>query len=80
MPGQSLSMQRHDHRSEVWYVSSGRGKVELDDEIVNLEFQDIIYISQGEWHRLFNPYDEPIKIVEIQHGTSCDEADIERRS
>jgi cytidyltransferase-like protein len=80
MPGQSLSMQRHEHRSEVWYVSSGQGKVELADKVVDLKFQDIIHIPQGAWHRLHNPYDEPVKIVEIQHGTSCDEADIERRS
>ena len=79
MPGQSLSMQRHKHRNEIWYVSSGRGRVALIDDYHDLNFQDIVHIPANSWHRLHNPYEQPVKIIEIQHGTSCDEEDIERR-
>jgi hypothetical protein len=37
------------------------------------------HISVEQWHRLFNPYDTPCKIVEIQYGIACVEEDIERR-
>jgi mannose-6-phosphate isomerase-like protein (cupin superfamily) len=36
-------------------------------------------IPVGEWHQLTNPFDEPVKVVEIQYGESCVEEDIERR-
>lgn len=79
MPGESLSMQRHQHRSELWYVSSGKATVELEDITVNLNQHDYIQIDRMEWHRLYNPYDEPCKIIEIQYGDFCEEDDIERR-
>jgi len=78
-PGKSLSMQRHEHRGEIWYVSSGRGCVELENITVELEHQDYIVIEPMQWHRLYNPYNEPVKILEIQYGNRCDEEDIERR-
>jgi len=79
MPGKSLSMQRHKYRNEIWYVSSGKGCVELEDKTLNLETFDQCYILKQQWHRLYNPYDTPVKIIEIQYGDYCDEGDIERR-
>jgi hypothetical protein len=37
------------------------------------------HVSIEQWHRLFNPYQESCKIVEIQYGVACVEEDIERR-
>lgn len=78
-PGKSLSMQRHQYRGEIWYVSYGRGCVELENTTVNLEHQDYLVIEPMQWHRLFNPYDVPVKIIEIQYGERCEESDIERK-
>jgi len=84
-PGKSLSMQRHNHRSEYWIVSEGRanvnrltpsGYVMHSGEIAKHEEYKILV---GEWHQLTNPYDEPVKIVEIQYGDRCIEEDIERK-
>jgi mannose-6-phosphate isomerase-like protein (cupin superfamily) len=36
-------------------------------------------VPVGEWHQLTNPFDVPLKIVEIQYGSQCDEDDIERK-
>ena len=79
MPEQSLSMQRHKYRNEIWYVSSGKACVELEHKTVNLEQHDHCLISKDQWHRLYNPFEEPVKIIEIQYGERCDEEDIERR-
>jgi cytidyltransferase-like protein len=84
-PGQSLSMQRHAHRSEYWIVSDGRGTVSSELAsgyalpVVNLEKHDSHDIRPTDWHRLANPYNIPLKIVEIQYGDSCIEEDIERK-
>jgi len=84
MPGQSLSLQRHAHRHELWHVTKGKCAVDqsLNDSLnlstVELVVSQQIAIPQYSWHRLYNPYDEPCKIVEIQYGTVCIEEDIER--
>lgn len=84
-PGQKLSMQKHEYRSEYWMVSEGRCVVYKAMESgymyppTNLDYHDTIDIECGEWHQLVNPYDKPCKIVEIQYGHKCDEDDIERR-
>lgn len=83
-PGQSLSMQKHDHRSEYWIVSEGNAVVNLRMESgYALPSQDLtlhsqIKIPKNEWHQLTNPFDTPCKIVEIQYGEKCDEDDIKR--
>jgi cytidyltransferase-like protein len=84
-PGKSLSMQRHTLRSEFWIVSEGNGVVNratpLDFELppVILAEHDQLHVVKHEWHQLTNPYDHPLKIVEIQYGEKCIEEDIERK-
>jgi cytidyltransferase-like protein len=84
-PGKSLSMQKHDLRSEYWIVSEGQAVVNrftpLDFELppATLDKHDQLHITKQEWHQLTNPYDHPLKIVEIQYGEQCIEEDIERR-
>ena len=80
MPGQTLSMQKHTSRAEYWHVSEGRCIVEGDGKRqTSLETHDSYQIPTSEWHRLYNPFDQPCKIVEIQYGPNCIEEDIERR-
>jgi cytidyltransferase-like protein len=84
-PGKSLSMQKHDLRSEYWIVSEGQAVVNrftpLDFELpsATLDKHDQLHITKQEWHQLTNPYNHPLKIVEIQYGEQCIEEDIERR-
>jgi cytidyltransferase-like protein len=84
-PGKSLSMQRHFKRSEYWIVSEGRADVkrQLDGgyhlPAVILKKHDTLDILVKEWHQLTNPYDYPVRIVEIQYGEDCIEDDIERK-
>ena len=83
-PGNSLSMQRHQFRSEYWLVSEGAAVVnrwhedyELPPVILNKH--DEYCITVDEWHQLTNPYDQPVRVVEIQYGENCIEEDIERK-
>lgn len=83
-PGQSLSMQRHALRAEYWHVTEGQCIVEqqMDNGYmlppIGLSRHKHIHIPTVGWHRLYNPFDEPCKIVEIQYGSDCIEEDIER--
>lgn len=78
-PGKSLSMQRHNHRTEIWFVAEGEAGInwEFGKEKIKLYKQEIIHAN--EWHQLHNPTDKPLKVIEIQYGSSCVEEDIERR-
>jgi cytidyltransferase-like protein len=80
MPGQTLSMQRHSSRAEYWQVSEGRCVVEGEGRRqTSLATHDSYQIPTNEWHRLYNPFDQPCCIVEIQYGPNCVEEDIERQ-
>ena len=79
-PGQTLSMQRHLSRAEYWQVSDGRCVVEGEgQQQTSLNTHDSYQIPTNQWHRLYNPFEEPCRIVEIQYGPNCVEEDIERQ-
>jgi cytidyltransferase-like protein len=79
-PGRHLSMQRHQHRSEYWFVAEGTATVEWYNQgRTVLEQYQSNTVQQQEWHQLINNTNDPLKIIEIQYGTDCNESDIERR-
>ena len=83
-PGKHLSMQRHEHRSEHWFVSEGIATVySLDYASDLLKDQytkhQSLHIEQKQWHMLANETKMPLTVVEIQYGKVCIEEDIERK-
>jgi cytidyltransferase-like protein len=79
LPGQTLSMQRHQDRAEYWIVTEGECKVEREFAALFLRKHEELHIPVGAWHQLSNPFSEPCKLVEIQYGARCVEEDIERK-
>jgi mannose-1-phosphate guanylyltransferase / mannose-6-phosphate isomerase len=78
LPGEALSLQSHQHRSEHWTVVSGSAEVVRNQETFQLETNDSIDIPKGTKHRLGNPDSELLIIIEIQFGHLLDEEDISR--
>ncbi|MEM1045380.1 MAG: mannose-1-phosphate guanylyltransferase/mannose-6-phosphate isomerase [Pseudomonadota bacterium] len=78
-PGGRLSLQRHRHRSEHWVVVAGTAQVTRGDDVLSVQPNQSIYISAEEWHRLENPGQEDLKIIEVQIGAYLEEDDIERK-
>ncbi len=77
-PGQKLSMQRHKHRSEFWFVAQGNARIHWDMGYTDIKPLGTIKIHANEWHQLENIGSTMLHVVEIQHGESCEESDIER--
>lgn len=77
-PGQVLSLQRHHRRAEHWTVVRGTAKVRLGDEEFLLEANQSTYVPTETLHRLENPGDEDIHLIEVQTGDYFGEDDIER--
>jgi len=77
-PGQRLSYQRHAHRAEHWFVVGGEGVVTLDGEERPVAAGSAVDVPLGVAHRIASTGTEPLVLVEVQHGTSFGEDDIER--
>lgn len=77
-PGAVLSLQLHHHRAEHWIVVKGKARITRGDEEFDLSENQSTYIPIGEKHRIANPYDEPVHIIEVQSGHYLGEDDIVR--
>lgn len=77
-PEAKLSLQKHFHRSEHWVVLEGNALVLKNDNEYELKPGESIDIDVEEIHSLQNPYNRPVKILEVQKGDILDENDIVR--
>ena len=77
-PGQRLSVQSHNHRSEHWVVLTGTAKVVLESKEHILSPGHSIDIAVKEIHSLQNPFEEDLEIIEVQKGDILSEDDIIR--
>ncbi len=77
-PGAQLSLQMHHHRAEHWVVVKGTARVTCGDQVFNLHENESTYIPMGEKHRLENPGNIPLEVIEIQSGSYLGEDDIVR--
>lgn len=77
-PQAQLSLQMHYHRAEHWVVVKGTAKVTRGKESFMLSENESTYIPIGMEHRLENPGNIVLEIIEIQTGTYLGEDDIVR--
>lgn len=77
-PGQSLSFQSHQHRSEHWVVVKGIATVVQNEDEFNLEPNESTYNHIGIKHQLKNNGTENVQIIEVQTGDYLGEDDIVR--
>jgi mannose-1-phosphate guanylyltransferase/mannose-6-phosphate isomerase len=77
-PGASLSLQKHAHRAEHWVVIKGKAQITNGEQVQTLIENQSTYIPPGTLHRLSNPGDIPLEIIEVQSGSYVGEDDIER--
>ncbi|HRE19866.1 MAG TPA: mannose-1-phosphate guanylyltransferase/mannose-6-phosphate isomerase [Rhabdaerophilum sp.] len=77
-PGGRLSLQKHAFRAEHWVVVRGIARVTIDTSVRDLEANQSTYIPLGAVHRLENPTQANVEIIEVQTGTYLGEDDIIR--
>jgi mannose-6-phosphate isomerase len=78
-PGHRLSLQRHRFRAEYWVVIAGSPRVIVGARARRLRASESVSIPRGAWHRIENPGEVPVVIIEVQHGRYLGEDDIIRR-
>jgi mannose-1-phosphate guanylyltransferase / mannose-6-phosphate isomerase len=77
-PGGRLSLQLHHQRSEHWVVISGTARVTRDQDVFDLHVGESTAIPVNTTHRLENPGQETVHIIEVQNGPYLGEDDIVR--
>ena len=77
-PRERLSLQSHVHRSEHWVIVRGAAEVTVGDDIAVLKENQSTYIPAGTKHRLANPGEVPLELIEVQCGAYLGEDDITR--
>lgn len=77
-PGAVLSLQMHHHRAEHWVVVTGTAKITRGEEEFLLSENQSTYIPLGTVHRIANPGNVPLEIIEVQSGSYLGEDDIVR--
>jgi mannose-1-phosphate guanylyltransferase/mannose-6-phosphate isomerase len=77
-PGGRLSLQKHRHRAEHWTVVRGTAEVTVGDEVKILAENQSVYIPLGAVHRMANPGEVPMVLIEVQYGDYLGEDDIIR--
>ena len=73
-----LSLQKHHHRTEHWFISQGNPKITLNKNNFSMKKNDHIFIPLEAIHRIQNPGKKPVKIIEAQVGSILKESDIVR--
>jgi mannose-1-phosphate guanylyltransferase/mannose-6-phosphate isomerase len=77
-PGKRLSLQLHHQRSEHWVVIAGTARVTRGEEVYDLQPGMSTGIPKETLHRLENPGQALLEIIEIQNGPYLGEDDIVR--
>ena len=74
----SISLQKHNYRSERWTIISGRPKITINRNKFFKKPNETAFIPKGVVHRIENLFNKPVKIVEVQTGPILKESDIIR--
>jgi mannose-6-phosphate isomerase-like protein (cupin superfamily) len=77
-PGERLSLQKHRRRAEHWTVVSGEALVTVGEQEIPLKPGQSVDVPRGAVHRIMNPGDIPLVLVEVQMGDYFGEDDIIR--
>jgi mannose-1-phosphate guanylyltransferase/mannose-6-phosphate isomerase len=77
-PNGILSLQKHHHRAEHWLITQGNPRITLNKDKFSKRSNDSVFIPLGAVHRIQNPNNKPVKIIEAQIGSILKETDIVR--
>lgn len=76
-PKKQLSLQTHKLRDEIWFPTTRGLQAVIGDELIDLQPFERYEIPAGTQHRLINPTDLTLEVIELMLGV-YDEEDIER--
>ena len=76
--GRSISLQKHEKRSEHWVSLKGEASLHIDGEVTSLKTNESISIQAGWKHQITNLGSDDLVMIEIQIGNYLEEDDVFR--
>lgn len=76
--GKNVSYQKHEHRTEIWNIISGKGIMIVNGTKMEVEKGETVFIPLGAWHTAKADDDTKLEVLEIQFGDKTEEDDIVR--
>ncbi|MDK1018110.1 MAG: mannose-1-phosphate guanylyltransferase/mannose-6-phosphate isomerase [Actinomycetota bacterium] len=74
-PGSGIPIQVHPERSTQWLVVQGTARITIGEMTRLLSTNEFVHIPPGEAHRLENPGEETIEVIEVGLGSHIEEDD-----
>lgn len=78
LPKKSISLQKHNHRSEHWIVLSGQASIIINNKKMLLNESESAFVAANDKHKITNNTTRPLVILETQLGKILSEEDIIR--
>ena len=78
LPKKSISLQKHNHRSEHWIVLSGQASIIINNKKMLLNESESAFVAANDKHKITNNTAQPLIILETQLGKILSEEDIIR--
>ena len=69
-------MQKHHHRAKHWIVVQGTAMIDIGSDQILLTENQSVFIPIGTEHKLENPGNITLELIEIQSGSYLGEDDI----
>tara|TARA_B100001939_G_scaffold325979_1_gene319178 strand:- start:170 stop:1375 length:1206 start_codon:yes stop_codon:yes gene_type:complete len=74
----SISLQKHNFRSEHWLITEGKPMITINKKKFYSKQNESVFVPRGAIHRIKNNFKKPVKIIEVQTGPILKETDIIR--
>ncbi|MGE3537989.1 MAG: phosphomannose isomerase type II C-terminal cupin domain [Candidatus Tectimicrobiota bacterium] len=78
LPGQRMSYQKHEKRCEHWTIVQGTARITLEGQELTVATGESMDVPIGAAHRIANPGQELLVMIEVQRGSYLGEDDIIR--
>ena len=76
-PNSRLSLQKHKHRAETWFILDGSANITIGDVSFIGHAGQSFYVPVGVVHRI-GASNQTVRFLEVQTGSYFGEDDIER--
>ena len=77
-PGSSIGVHEHEGNDEIYFIVSGKPRIDVDGCERRIEGGGIAVVRSGQKHSLVNDTDENVAIfvIQVRHAQACVEARI----
>ena len=76
-PGESLGERKYLHRTEQFVVLAGEARIMRGEAVVRAAADASVFIPVGTPHRIENPGDGTLSLLQIQVGSRFEEDDFQ---